>query len=405
MNKQWLFLFSGNFAGVFNDNLLKNAILFIAIGWSLPEWLSRSQLVALVSGALIVPYLFLSPLGGRWAVLYSKQAVFRWFKLIEFPIMALASLAFLIENVYVALAAVLLMGIQSCLYSPAKYGLIRDIGGVEGSAKGSGIFEAMAFLGILTGTLVAAALSDSYRVGWLVCLFIGVAAFGYLVVALLRVDELPVRTGAEGKVHLNPFRFIRSSYRLALRYPGVNRAVAGVSFFWMIGGMLQMNIIVHATMVLRVSNTATGLIMSMAAVGIIIGNWVAGIVQKRWGKKTLLLLGLSGMALGMAVLAAVPAGAWVFGFVVSMVALAGGFYQVPWLSHIQQSEAGRQAGQLLAYMNIMVFVFVLAGTLLFSLLNLVSKDNSYLVFFVLLLLIAAMLLSTVRYLYRKSHIV
>lgn len=405
MNKQWLFLFSGNFAGVFNDNLLKNAIVFIAIGWSLPEWLSRSQLVALVSGALIVPYLFLSPLGGRWAVLYSKQAVFRWFKLIEFPIMALASLAFLIENVYVALAAVLLMGIQSCLYSPAKYGLIRDIGGVEGSAKGSGIFEAMAFLGILTGTLVAAALSDSYRVGWLVCLFIGVAAFGYLVVALLRVDELPVRAGAEGKVHLNPFRFIRSSYRLALRYPGVNRAVAGVSFFWMIGGMLQMNIIVHATMVLRVSNTATGLIMSMAAVGIIIGNWVAGIVQKRWGKKTLLLLGLSGMALGMAVLAAVPAGAWVFGFVVSMVALAGGFYQVPWLSHIQQSEAGRQAGQLLAYMNIMVFVFVLAGTLLFSLLNLVSKDNSYLVFFVLLLLIAAMLLSTVRYLYRKSNIV
>jgi acyl-[acyl-carrier-protein]-phospholipid O-acyltransferase/long-chain-fatty-acid--[acyl-carrier-protein] ligase len=405
MNKQWLFLFSGNFAGVFNDNLLKNAILFIAIGWSLPEWLSRSQLVALVSGALIVPYLFLSPLGGRWAVLYSKQAVFRWFKLIEFPIMALASLAFLIENVYVALAAVLLMGIQSCLYSPAKYGLIRDIGGVEGSAKGSGIFEAMAFLGILTGTVVAAALSDSYRVGWLVCLFIGVAAFGYLVVALLRVDELPVRTGAEGKVHLNPFRFIRSSYRLALRYPGVNRAVAGVSFFWMIGGMLQMNIIVHATMVLRVSNTATGLIMSMAAVGIIIGNWVAGIVQKRWGKKTLLLLGLSGMALGMAVLAAVPAGAWAFGFVVSVVALAGGFYQVPWLSHIQQSEAGRQAGQLLAYMNIMVFVFVLAGTLLFSLLNLVSKDNSYLVFFVLLLLIAAMLLSTVRYLYRKSNIV
>lgn len=166
-----------------------------------------------------------------------------------------------------------------------------------------------------------------------------------------------------------------------------------------------MNIIVHATMVLRVSNTATGLIMSMAAVGIIIGNWVAGIVQKRWGKKTLLLLGLSGMALGMAVLAAAPAGAWAFGFVVSVVALAGGFYQVPWLSHIQQSEAGRQAGQLLAYMNIMVFVFVLAGTLLFSLLNLVSKDNSYLVFFVLLLLIAAMLLSTVRYLYRKSNIV
>jgi acyl-[acyl-carrier-protein]-phospholipid O-acyltransferase/long-chain-fatty-acid--[acyl-carrier-protein] ligase len=405
MNKQWFYLFSGNFSGVFNDNLLKNAILFVAVNWSLPDWLSRPQLVALVSGALILPYLILSPLGGRWAVMYSKLAVFRWFKLLEFPIMALASFAFLVENIYLAIVAVLLMGIQSCLYSPAKYGLIRDIGGVEGSAKGSGIFEAMAFLGILAGTVTAAAISDSYRVEVLIALFFGAAVIGYLMVVLLRVDELPVLTGASGGVHVNPLRFIRSSYHLALGYNGINRAVAGVSFFWMIGGMLQMNIIVHAGSVLKVSNTTTGIIMSMAAIGVIAGNWLAGLLLNTWGKKRLLLVGLSGMAIGMGILSITSPGVWLFGCIVSMIALAGGFYQVPWLAHIQQSNAGRRAGQLLAYMNIMVFVFVLGGTLLFSVLNMIGNDSSFLVFFVLLLLIIAMFFSTVRYLYRKSNIV
>lgn len=403
MNKQWFYLYSANFSGVFNDNLLKNAILFVAVNWSLPEWLSRPQLVSLVSGALILPYLFLSPLGGRWAVIYPKLVVFRWFKLLEFPIMALASIAFIVENIYLAVVAVLLMGVQSCLYSPAKYGLIRDIGGVKGSAKGSGIFEAMAFLGILTGTVTAAALSDNYREEVLIALFFGAAVVGSLMVVVLKVDELPVIIGTG--VHVNPIRFIRSSYRLALEYTGVNRAVVGVSFFWMIGGMLQMNIIVHADSVLQASNTSTGIIMSMAAIGIIIGNWLAGSLLNKWGQKRLLLLGLTGMAIGMGVLSIVTTGVWMFGIIVSMVALAGGFYQVPWLAHLQQSDAGRRAGQLLAYMNVMVFVFVLGGTLLFSALNLIGNDSSFLVFFVLLLLILAMLFSTVRYFYRKSNIV
>lgn len=144
--KKWTSLLVANFLGVFNDNFLKNAIIFVAIGWSLPNWLTQSQLIAIVSASLVVPYLILSPLGGKLAVHYSKLKVFRFFKLMEFPIMAIACVAFLFEWVMVAVLAVLLMGIQSCLYSPAKYGLIRDIGGVEGSAFGSGMFETMAFL-------------------------------------------------------------------------------------------------------------------------------------------------------------------------------------------------------------------------------------------------------------------
>lgn len=402
MNKQWVYLFIGNFAGVFNDNLLKNAIIFIAIGWILPEWLDRSQLIALVSAALVLPYLILSPLGGKWAVRYSRLRVFRFFKLLEFPIMVLASVAFIFENVFIALISVFLMGIQSCLYSPAKYGLIRDIGGIDGSARGSGIFEAMAFGGILAGTVVAAWLSDHYSAWWLVVCFMVLALVGYWSVRQLRVEEYEGDAHLSGSIRLNPLRFIRSSYLLATQFRGINKAVAGIAFFWMVGGMLQMNIVIHSTSVLNLPNSSTGIIMALAAVGIITGNWLAGVLQQRTGKAGMITGGLAGMTLGSLVLCFVPLNAYGFAVVISLLAMSGGFYQVPWLTYIQQTESGQRSGQLLAYMNIMVFVFVLLGTLLFSLVNVVRPESSFLVFFVLLLLSAGMLLYTVIYFHRKK---
>ena len=92
--KKWLPLLSTNFLGVFNDNVLKHAIIFIAIGWNLPSWLNTSQIISAASAALVIPYILLSPLGGKLAVHYAKTKVFSFFKLIEIPIVMLAAYAF-----------------------------------------------------------------------------------------------------------------------------------------------------------------------------------------------------------------------------------------------------------------------------------------------------------------------
>ncbi|MDD4921774.1 MAG: MFS transporter, partial [Bacteroidales bacterium] len=149
IQKNWTALFSTNFLSVFNDNFLKHCIIFIAISWSLPSWLSQSQLISVVAAALVLPYLFLSPLSGRFAMKYSKQRVLRFCKMLEIPVLMLASFAFYVKWVWLAAFCVLMMGILSCLYSPSKYGLIRDIEGQKGVSFGSGLFETMAFMGIL----------------------------------------------------------------------------------------------------------------------------------------------------------------------------------------------------------------------------------------------------------------
>lgn len=384
VNSAWKNLFVSNFLGVFNDNFLKNTIIFIAIGWSLPSWLTQSQLISVVSAMLVIPYLLLSPLGGRLSVRYSKLRVFRFFKLIEIPIMMLASLAFYLEWTWLAVVSVLLMGIQSCLYSPAKYGLIRDIGGKEGSAFGSGMFETMAFLGILLGTLSAAVVSDYYHPALLSAGFLILALGGYIATRSIRATELPTEEDTSMGIHLSPWQFMIDSFRVAREHRHINIGVFSVAAFWLIGALLQMNIIIHSGHVFDASNTATGMVMAFAAIGIAAGSGLSGMLLKRGRRSTLIFGGLIGMIVSMLVMLLLPLSFEGFAIFVLLAAFSGGVFQVPHLTSIQRADLGRKLGQIIAYMNLTTFVLLLLGTALFSLTTSLSNESSAAVFLLII---------------------
>jgi len=385
-NRNWTLLFSANFLGIVNDNFIKNSIIFIGMTWAAPSWLNLSQLTSLVAAGLVVPYLIFSPLSGRVAVKYAKQAVFRWCKVAEFPIVLLACIAFWKEWIVVAVLSVFLMGVQSCLYSPSKYGLIRDIGGEEGVPFGSGMFEMMAFLGILTGTVVASFMADHSAVLY-VCLFFWLfALLGYLFTRGLKVRELPIESNQNQYSSLNPFRFLKHSYLFAKQFPNINIAVFGVSMFWLIGGLLQMNIIIHCKQVLSISSSATGLVMSMAASGIAAGCLLAGKIAKKENNKKMLFIGLSLMTLFLSLILLLNPGLHLLASLIFLLALAGGLFEVPCLAMIQQANIGRKIGDMLAYMNFVTFIFILAGSLIFSLVTSLTAENSMAVFATILAL-------------------
>ena len=381
LQNKWTPLFLSNFLSVFNDNLLKNCIIFVAVGWSLPHWLTQSQLISLVSASLIVPYLFLSPLAGRLAIIYSKKRVFSLFKLIEIPVLMLACYAFYFQLAIVAVLSVLLMGILSCLYSPAKYSLIYDIGGKEQASFGSGIFEMMAFLGILIGTVTASIVSDNYS-NWLVfSLYIGLGVLGYWVTTLIATKELPENKSEQS--HLNPFRFLLESFRYAKHHELVNSAVFGASSFWLIGGMLQMNLVIHCKQVFHASNSITGLAMSCAAIGIALGCWIAGKISRNGVQKGLILIGIAGMSVLFFVITFIQLNIVLFVIGVFLVAVMGGIFQIPCLSMIQNANLGRKLADMIGYLNLVTFILVLLGTLLFSITTYFTAENSYSVFAVI----------------------
>lgn len=379
---KWTSLFLSNFLGVYNDNFLKNCIIFIAVAWTMPAWMTQSQLISLVSASLVVPYLFLSPLAGRLAVIYSKKKVFRLCKLLEIPVLALACVAFYFHWVMMAVLVVLLMGILSCLYSPSKYSLIRDIGGEEGVSFGSGVFEMMAFLGILIGTVTASVVSDVYN-QWIVFgLLLGLAVLGYVVTSSIRATELPENKDEVGT--LNPIRFLIDSFRFARQHANVNSAVFGASAFWLIGGMLQMNLVIHTKQVYHASNTTTGMVMACAAIGIALGTWAAGKISGEKVKKGLILVGILSMSFLFVLLTFIHLRLGFFVFCVFTVAFMGGLFQIPCLSMLQNANLGRKLGDMIGYLNLVTFIFVLLGTFLFSVTTHFTNENSFAVFGVIL---------------------
>ena len=384
---RWFKLFLLNFVGVLNDNFMKHCIIFVAVGWSMPEWMTQSQLIAAVSAALVLPYLLLSPYSGEMAERFEKQRIVRLMKMLELPIVAVAGIGFWIESVWVVLLAVLLMGMQSCLYSPAKYGLIRDVEGERGVAFGSGMFEMMAFLGILIGTVLAAYLSDHYA-WWVVSLVMVVLALvGWRLSVILGIKGLEFDSQYNtDRVTRNPIRFLIDSYRFASQHNGLNRAIYGASLLWLLGGVLQMNVVLHCTRTLGMSNTASSVVLAMAAVGIAIGCSVTGKLIEKRDKRGFIVGGLIGVALALSIVLIFKPQGWMLGAMVFLIAFSGGVFQVPCLTIVQSADIGYRLGGMLAYLNLLTFIFVLIGTAIFSVITALTAQNSYAVFVVMLII-------------------
>ena len=356
--KNWFSLFFTNYLGVLNDNFLKTLACFICIAWVGKE--NESMVVTLASAALVIPYLLFSPLAGRLAKIYKKRKIVVWAKFAEMLIMIVAAVGFLIHSTGMVLLSILLMGLQSALFSPSKYGLIRDIGGEEGISYGSGAMEMFAFVGILTGTLMAAFLSESVTIPILCLILFGVALFGWLSSLTIRANESePMKVSQET---LNPVKFVKDMFVRALAFKGLNMVVVGLATFWFIGSMIQMVLIVYCRSDLGMNDSETGIVMSLAAVGIGAGCYLAGVLSRR--DVELGLVPYGGITTGLTLLAifVFDAHGVVFGILVFFAAFFSGMFKVPLDAWIQANVKGRELGDMLAYSNLITFLFMLMAS-------------------------------------------
>jgi len=371
-------LYLTNFFGVVNDNFLKTLAGFVVMSW-IPDEKLRSVFLNLTAGALVLPYILCSPLADRLASRFSKLRIFQLAKWAELPIMAVAIAGFLLHSPAVVVASVLLMGLQSSLYSPSKYALVRDVGGADRISTGMGGMEGVSFFAVLAGTIVASLASD--RVGtaapasfpaWLQSLFTlwgglfvpCVALLLYAVLGLLfsytiRANEAPQRE----RHPINPVRYLVEAHRAAKQYPGLNAVIFTLSVFWGAAAMLQIGLLDYGKHILNLDSTHTGLILAGAAVGIVAGQVVAGFVDKRH-----FLLGATLLTGGMAtvLLAAlffVPMGPVPFMVVVGLLAFDLGFFKLPFDTEIQKRVKAEELGTMLAYFNQVSFIFMFAGTM------------------------------------------
>jgi acyl-[acyl-carrier-protein]-phospholipid O-acyltransferase / long-chain-fatty-acid--[acyl-carrier-protein] ligase len=361
--KNWKPLFFTQALGVLNDNLLKGAISFIAVLWVDPKF--QAAVLAMASVALVLPYLILSPWASRLSMRYSKTKVVYLSKMAELPIMLIASAGFIFESLVLSFFALLLMGIQSAVYSPSKYGLIRDVGSKTGINFGTGMMEMLTYVSVLGGMVLAGFIGELVSVQKLVLatLFMALAALGWWASAGLEAKEESIEENNES---IKPWTFVQGAAKEVSKIKGLGWTIAGLAGFWFLGSMIQLTFLIHLPQHYGLSSGEAALVIAAVASGIGLGCWLAGTIVKNRVELGLTPFAGFGMALCLTVLAVMDLGIVAFTLVSFGASFFSGLYKVPLNGWIQQRVEGRKLGKILALLNMAIYSGVLISALVFQ---------------------------------------
>ncbi len=156
--RRFLPMFITQFFGALNDNVYKQALLLvITYGWIQQQTADVSTLNNLAALLFILPYFIFSATAGQIADKYERSRLVRYLKISEIIIMILATVGFLIGNLWLLLLALFLLGTHSTFFGPIKYAILPEILKPNELMSGNALFQSGTSMAILIGMILGGA--------------------------------------------------------------------------------------------------------------------------------------------------------------------------------------------------------------------------------------------------------
>ena len=341
-------LFWCQFFAAFNDNFLKNALLFLILwggighaamaGGEPPH--TANALITLAGAIFILPFFLLSALGGEMADRFDKARLAQHIKLVEVGVALLAVVGFLVQSVPILFLALFAFGTLSALFGPVKYGILPDHLPREALPVANALVEGATFLAIIGGT-AAGGFAFALPHGRLV-LAATVLIFAVLSWATARLIPL-TGEGAPGlRIQRNIFA---STFSLVVELRADRRmwwAALVNAWFWLVGAIALALLPGLIKQSLGGSRETATLALLVFCIGIAVGSLLAA--RLTGGRVTLLpcVVGTALVGVFMADLWRVTQGAvgqrqltaHVFADLL-LIAMAGGLLAVPSFAALQ----------------------------------------------------------------------
>lgn len=337
------------FLGAFNDNLCKIVISMAAIDAAMGAAGSAGRYLALVGAVFVLPSLFFSGYAGFMADRFSKRNILIGTKLLELGITLFGFFAFSTGKIEWMLVILFLLAVQSTLFSPAKYGILPEMLPDKDLSRANALLALSTFLAILMGTSLGGFIYSEWKGHLhLISLFlIFVSIVGLLT--SFGIPKLPaIKTQA--CFQINPWGEISDGIKRLYPNKTLWLTVIGISYFWFLGALLQMDILLLGKEVLSLNDVEVGLLGAFIAIGIGAGSLAAGRLSGNKVELGLVPIGSIGMGIFSVCLSFVTT----FGeaaMVLSLLGFAGGMFIVPLNALIQQKSDKEEKGRILATNN------------------------------------------------------
>ncbi|MBI2062034.1 MAG: MFS transporter, partial [Nitrospirae bacterium] len=339
-------LLATQFLSAFNDNVYRMVLSLIASGATG----GGASALALVGAVFILPSLLFSGYAGHAADVCSKRTVIVVTKAVEVAGMGLALLALFSQRLELMLPVLFLLALNSAFFSPAKYGIVPEMLADKDLSRANGLLEMSTFLAIILGTSLGGLIFASWRdrpelIG---VLLLAISLAGAL--ASLRITKV-AGSGVIKPFRLNPWAEIGQGIGRLYGDRSLWLTVIGISYFWFLGALLQMDIILFGKEVMGLDDLRIGFLLTFLAAGIGLGSLLAGRLSGDKVELGLVPLGSIGMGIFSLLLSNSAESYGQAAAALAMLGLAGGLFVVPLNAFLQQRSGREEKGRLIATNN------------------------------------------------------
>jgi acyl-[acyl-carrier-protein]-phospholipid O-acyltransferase/long-chain-fatty-acid--[acyl-carrier-protein] ligase len=357
-------LVSTQFLGAFNDNAFKQLVLLLIVGGS-ASWVRDHPLAAdygqaLPSALFSLPFVLFGALTGSLADRASKVGVIRAANLLEVVVMAGALGAFLSESYVLLLGCVFLMGLQSAIFGPSKYGVIPELINEKDISRGNALIQVTTFLAIILGVVVGGQLLEIFSGNLAVpgAVYVFFAALGYMV--SLRISRTPAQDPSR-PVNWNLIAELRSHWRAVSGDKVLVLSVWASSLFYLVAACLMLVVNAYGSW-LGLSDGGIALSNAMIALGIVIGSVLAGKISGDRIETGLIPLGLGGIATSLFAMQAFPENVTFFRLCLVAIGVFSGLFSIPIRGLLQTRPAESSRGAVLGLSETVDFTGILMAS-------------------------------------------
>lgn len=353
-------------------------------------------LTAIVNALILLPFIFLFSPAGFVSDKYPKTKVIRVASFSAIVITLLILLAYKMGWFWAAFGLTFVLAAQSAIYSPAKYGLIKEMMGNEHLAQANAMVQTVTVVSMLAGAVVYSMFFEHFLQDRSIMpaqILTYIAPVGYLLVAASVMEYLLARklSSQFEAVNFDPsHRFVAGKYgkgvylrenlSLIRSQQAIWLSIIGLSLLWGIAQVLVAVFGDYLKVQMGVTDTVTvqGL-LSLSGVGMILGSLFAGRVSRNFIETGIIPIGALGVAGALYVLPSLQT-LPLIGLSLLAFGFFAGLFLVPLNALIQFAAPKEQLGKILAgnnfMQNVSMFGFLVL-TAVFGYMQLSSKGLIY----------------------------
>ncbi len=365
--------------------------------------------ISIINAMIIIPFLLLCTLSGYLSDKYNKKDILVYGAVSSFVLSVLMIFSYLSGNFYLAMLNLILLAVQSAIYSPAKFGIILDIWGKDSLAKGNSVLQAVSIIAILFAIASGSFIFESfYMTNNLDLLttkerllnailpltyYIVPVAFLEMITSIFILKRLKTSYNLNDKLSLDKNDLLRGkllSKNIKTIYLNnvIFLSVVGLSIFWGISQGLMAVFPSFAKEYLQINSVfIINSVIAASGVGIAIGSLIYSKISKHYIEIGTIPLAAIGMAF-MIYLSTVVQSTILLGGCFLAFGIFGGLFVVPLNSLIQFNAKKEVLGTLLAgnnwFHSVAMFLMLMITTVV-SLWDLDPKNTIYLILIITIL--------------------